>query len=560
VPANPVQPVEEKNQKQAASPSTPKYGGTLHVSATTDPNGFDPGVRNSLLTTTIYWTHDTLIAADWAKGPAGTGQTNWLNYIGLDFSLLRGSLAESWDLPDGGTIVFHLRKGVHFWNKPPVNGREVTSDDVVFSLKREWDFSGSYNRSAWSPETIPTSIKALDKYTVEVKIAPAVQALQILNTGTRIFIVPQEAIKAYGNMDNWKNVFGTGPFILTDYVPGSGLSYTSNPDYFQTDPMHPQNHIPYIDGFKQLIIPDVSTRLAAFRTGKLETIVAIQLEDAKQLTKQIPALMKQQKLGAMTSLKGKVDKASNLPFQDLRVRLAMNLAVDRKAILNNVYQGDGILMGWPWYPIKEHTDVYVPLEKLPADAQEMFSYNPDKAKQLLAEAGYKSGFKTQVLAMASQVDMLSILKDYLSKVNIDLTINVVPDGVYNPMLRAKTFPEMIFAGSKMYFLPWMMHEVRQESFDDVTNFEAPETRAAYNELMLVFGKDDAKSWQILKNITPFMIANDPVGIYMPMSYTYDLWWPWLQNWFDATALGYWEPNTNYKYSWIDQDLKKSMGY
>ena len=156
--------------------------------------------------------------------------------------------------------------------------------------------------------------------------------------------------------------------------------------------------------------------------------------------------------------------------------------------------------------------------------------------------------------------MLSILKDYLAKVNIDLTIRVVDSGTYSPLLRARNFPEMIFAGSKMYFLPWVMHEIRLESFDNVGFFETPETREAYNQVQAYLGKNDAKVWQILKDVTPFMLENMPVGTYMPVQYVYRTWWPWLQNWFGATSMGFWEPTTNVKYAWIDQALKKAMGY
>jgi len=347
--------------------------------------------------------------------------------------------------------------------------------------------------------------------------------------------------------------------MMMDYVPGSSITFAKNPGYFMVDPMHKENQIPYIDGFKQLIIPDASTRLAAFRTGKIDFMQGLVLEDFKQQIKQNPKIEYAKRLGAMVSLIGRMDKPE-LPFKDLKVRLAMNLAVDRQAILAGLYQGDGILMGWPWYPIKEHEKVYIPLDKLPAAAQEMFTYNPDKAKQLLKEAGYPNGFKTEVMAISSQVDNLSILKDYLAKVNIDMSIKVVDTGTYNNMHRLRTFPEMIYRGAKMYFIPWMMHEIRQESFDDVAYFEAPETRAAYDQVIQYLGKDDAKCWQVLKDITPFMIANDPVGIYMPVPYNYSVWWPWLQNFFNATGIGYWEPNTSFMYHWIDQDMKKAMGY
>jgi len=73
-------------------------------------------------------------------------------------------------------------------------------------------------------------------------------------------------------------------------------------------------------------------------------------------------------------------------------------------------------------------------------------------------------------------------------------------------------------------------------------------------------KDTNKTWEILKEVTPFMLEQCVMGGYLPVPYVYHVWWPWLQNWFAATRIGQWEPETNVRYAWVDEEMKRAMGY
>jgi peptide/nickel transport system substrate-binding protein len=558
--------VEEK--EELLPPDVPKYGGVITSVTPGDPMGFDPGITNSVMCGTIYFTHDKLARGDWAKGPAGTGETDWLDYLTCDWDLLGPSLAESWETPDAETIIYHIRKGCHYWNKPPMNGREVTADDVVFSINRQWLSPTAFHTVSWGVASRPTSVKALDKYTVEVKVPPDLQGMHLSQTGGFLYIEAPEVVEQYGNYQDWKVMVASGPFILTDYVPGSVLTFEKNPDYWAHDPVHPENQIPYADGLKRLIIPDSSTRLAAFRTGNIDYVQALSWDDFKLINEQVSGLETCRLFGMSNFLVARVDKPE-LPFADLRVRQAMNLALNQQEILDEYYDGQGELLSWPWYDWKANAGAYIPLEELPTEpttsdsrcgAQELFSYNPDKATQLLTEAGYPNGFKTNIICNAAQVDLLSICREQLLKVGIDMELKVLEPSIYNSTLRGRKHDEMIVTGGKFYFLPWFFYEVRIENFDNCAFYENPITRAAYNECAKYVMKDVDKTWQILKDITPFMIEQCVMGGYLPIPYAYDMWWPWLQNWFGATRVGYWEPESNSMYAWVDQALKKSVGY
>ena len=97
-------------------------------------------------------------------------------------------------------------------------------------------------------------------------------------------VVPPEVMQKYGDMTNWKNSVGTGPFMLTDWIPGSEAVYVRNPNYWMKDPIGPGkgNQLPYLDGVSIVILPDASTQQAALRTAKIDQISGYNIEDDSQ--------------------------------------------------------------------------------------------------------------------------------------------------------------------------------------------------------------------------------------------------------------------------------------
>ncbi len=539
------------------SPETPKYGGSL-IGTGFDPMGFDAGIMQSIMITETRIMNEPLMIGDWSKGPAGTGQVDWqLGHMGM-VSVLKCALAESYEMPDDQTIIFHIKPGVHWWNKPPMNGREFTADDAAWSLNREWANPRGWPQGSLPKEEWPISIKALDKYTLEIKVPSQAQGKNLLFCGWYIQMLPPEVVKQYGDMNNWKNVVGTGAYMLTDYVASSSLTYTRNPNYWQVDPLHPENQLPYMDSVKLLIITDLSAIQAAFRTGKLDMLGGISIEDFARFRQTNPDLKYSQTFPWIPKYPcGRVDK-QELPFKDVRVRQAMNMAINKQEILDSYYQGQGTMLGYPFVPSKSFADVYVPVEEMPEAVQELFEYNPDKAKQLLAEAGYPNGFKTKITCTQGEVDFLSILREYLLDVNIDMQLDVVEGGAYFGMLKGRTFAEMI-TGDTYPFGYYNMEEVRPESMSNPSFWGSDESRAAYNEAKMWLAKDDAKVRQAVKAVVPHILEN-AWGIWLPVPYEYWMWWPWVQNYHGETNFGHISTHEYRIYIWLDQVLKKSMGY
>ncbi|MFC1900017.1 ABC transporter substrate-binding protein [Chloroflexota bacterium] len=555
---------EEEEQEGFAPPEEPKYGGSFTWFLTMDVMGFDPIMRLQMECKSLWMTNEELMTGDWAKGLAGTGETDWTSgFIGR-VELQTGSLAETWETPDDETIVFHIRPGVHYGLDPDseasrhVNGREYTAEDAAYSIDRNFNTSTAYSYGAYTRAGYgPTSIKVIDKYTVEIKVPQTMHGLMFLVIGDNMFQVCRDVTEKYGDQSDWKNQVGTGPFFLADYVPGSSLTYKRNPNYWRHDPLHPENQLPYIQTMKTLILPDKSTQQAALRTGKIDRMSAIDWEDAEFLIKQSSDLNYKTVVTSPQLLVGRLDK--DLPFNDIRVRRAMNIAVNQQEIVDEYYGGNAELFAVPFPPTPTHSQIFTPLEEQSEEVQEMFTYNPDKAKELLVEAGYPDGFQTYINCSQTYVDYVSIVREYLLDVNIDMEIKPLESGVMRSVSRGRTHEEMILKGCVDYSFPFRMLMLREESFDNPAYFEDPFTRESYEASNAVIGKNDAEANRIIKEVGKFSLEQ-AWAIWMPARHTYTMWWPWIQNYHGESTLGYDGQNLYAYYIWTDENMRRSMGY
>ena len=541
------------------SSDKPQYGGVFTGFITTDTGNWDPAQMRDLMGFQISITNEPLMMGDWAKGPAGTNESSWQYGAIGNASLSTGQLAESYEIPDNQHIIFHIRKGVHYWNKPPANGREFTAEDAAWNIKTQWDFPGGNFQGFFAKSEWLTSVQVLDKYTIQLTFPPNSQGTHFWEDGQRCYMMLKEG---FPNQKDWQNNLGTGAYMVTDYVPNSAITFTRNPNYWQKNPVGPGkgDQLPYMDGLKILVLPDLSTRLAAFRTGKLDMIgqPALTWEDWGEINRTMPYKPDYVvTYGANIQPTGREDKA---PFNDIRVRQALNYAVDKQDILKNYYQGHGALLGWPYYDLPEYKDLYTPLEQLPANVQELVKGgNVEKAKQLLKDAGFPNGFKTSIYASNPvDADFLSIIKAQLIRAGVDLDIKVVDGGVYRNLEQQRTFEAMFYKPSKQYFLSHYMFELRAESQDCASFFDSPETRAVLATINKTLAIDD-KAWRKpLKDITPFMLEQS-IAIWLPVSEKYVAWQPWLKNFNGASTLGAFLPWHWSYFSYVDTDLKKSLG-
>ncbi len=532
----------------------PQYGGILRLGLSAPPRRFDPAFLMQSQTITINQTNENLFMGDWAKGPAGSNETTWEYVMFPAPEVIAGALAESWERPDDTTLIYHIRQGVHWQDKPPVNGREFVADDVVFTLKRLWETPTSYHYGAAPWDTNMVSIEAPDKYTVVIKTQPGKQGNVYELSTFNSTMQAHEVIDVYGDMSDWKNAVGTGPFMLTDYVDGSSVTFERNPNYWMKDPLLQENQLPYIDGQKWLVIPDYATRLAAMRTAKVDWAF-VSWEDFDALTSTTPELQwRRRNAWGQAGINFRVDKPE-IPVYDIRVRQALAMAVDQQEIIDSYYGGNAMMITWPVSHVVEFEGVYTPLEELPEATRELFEYHPDKAKQLLVEAGYPDGFKIELYLTATSVDLASIVMEYWAAIGVDLELLVRDTPAYTSVLYGRSYDMGIWSGAGGTY-PYINYYSQPGNWGNASLINDPIINQAFDDWNAA-RFDEPKRRQIMRESAVYKLGLGYI-LLLPGANWYTFWWPWMKNYHGEERVGYIHTNTFAQYIWLDQDMREEM--
>jgi len=518
---------------------------------------------------TFPLTNDFLFTQSWAKGPLGTGEDDFGDAM-VDPKLLFGAVAESWEIPTIGTFIFKIRQGVRYGLNSNseasklVNGRELTADDVAYSIQRDFDEPLSPPRIAMPAGIKAASVSKTGPWEVTLNAPVDTWRAGFYFLWSSRLYVP-EVVKRYGDMNNWRNSVGVGAFMLTDYVPGSSVTLIRNPNYFDREPVGPGkgDQLPYVDTYKMLIIPDVSTRMAAFRTGKLDLAHLVASDDVKGLIPTASWIKTgRQRTPFPLGISLRADKPE-LPYKDIRVRQALTMATDFDAIVNNYYGGNAVKMAWPVGPSKSQEGAYWPFETLPQSVKDLYTYNPEKAKQLLKEAGYPNGFKSKIILSNTfaVIDLASIVKDQWSKVGVELELQPKDASSYNAISATNNYEDMIFKGLPV---DWnnvvFMSTIYGEGTFNISYIKDPKMDELNREMQKYIFIDNDKIKQLMHDQVPYILEQAWL-VPIPNAFQYAVWQPWVKNYvLQGVGLGHgswmnWPPHVS-----IDQDLKKSMGF
>jgi peptide/nickel transport system substrate-binding protein len=570
---------EEVKEEEVSSSTGPKYGGTLRLAQTADSTNFDDVVtRGFVQGVTFLLTNESMWRGDWAKGPAGgygTGESDWVGSYDV-FSQKRGFAAESWEwsidpATDTGILVYQIRDNIHFALNPDseasklVGGRKMTADDVVFTFTQVMTDSRAYMYRAYPSMRKSFKCEKTGPMEVTITVASSDLITAIAKFGNYVGVVPPEVVDKYGDMASWKNSVGTGPFMLIDYVAGSRMLLEKNPDYWGTDPVGPGmgNQVPYIDSLQYLIIPDASTRLAALRTGKIDQFSPISYEDAENLRKTAPEMLEAEgQLGGTPWIIYMNTQRS--PFDNLKVRRALLMGVDLELIKNTLNHGLGQILYWPIEYTPSYADCYLGLDDpdCPESVKELYVYNPTKAKQLLAEAGYPSGFKTSVLIAQSQVDYLSVIKDMWSKIGVELELDVRESAAVTSVYRSGEYDMVSAAGGRgpisvFYHMVTMVGDGPVGG--NASNIKDQKLIDASTEMQATYLTDDKAAMAQFRELMKYAL-DQAYAVSGPVYPQSTFWWPWLKNYSGEIQIGYFDMQYWASYIWVDKDLKKSMGY
>jgi len=319
-------------------------------------------------------------------------------------------LAESWTLADDGLgLTLRLRQGVKFHN-----GKDFTADEAKWNVDYAQDPSSKVQVGAQLQGVAAT---ARDRDTLELRFpAPLPQIFSLL-VGAPIIEPSSDIAKA---------VVGTGPFKLDSFTPGDQMRLVRNQSYWR-------QAYPVLDAYVIKIVPDGSSLVVNLESGAVDVIIDPPRNEAKRLASGATKVMTLPGPGNFNYLVSCADK----PFTDKRVRQAMGLAIDRQRF------ADAALFG-----TSEPTYVVWPKSSPVWDASlDTGGFNLDKAKQLLADAGFPNGFDTKIQTARSAVPELTqfsqILQADLAKIGVNVTIEEMESNQWLSTIVESRFPALL---------------------------------------------------------------------------------------------------------------------
>src|SRR5437667_9908633 len=362
----------------AAIAQMPKRGGTLRLTFQADPLHFDPHQTLSFVTMVpLSFAYSRLV-----KVKAGPSVKPMTYPVETD-------LAESWTQSSDTTYIFKLRKGVRWTNKPPVNGGELTAEDVKYTYERLVTITGNPNKPVLE---YVDKIEAVDKHTVKFTLKePNAWFLDLL-ASTSTWIVAKECVEKFGDLKKVESVVGTGPWMLERWEPNVKISFVRHPNYFVSG-------LPYADAVDWLIDKDPASRLATWLAGKTdfgpEYQQAVRWLDAPVARQRKPGLQTAEYTWLTAGATG--FKLANPPFNDIRVRRALSRSSDLAELYEALAFSQGHWTPNPAVPAA-FADWSLPLDQLGPEGRKLYEHNTAEAKRLLTEAGYPNGVKTTVEA------------------------------------------------------------------------------------------------------------------------------------------------------------------
>jgi peptide/nickel transport system substrate-binding protein len=392
-----------------AVPSGPVSGGRFVMVVNSDPTGFDPGQDITGAAENILQCMEGLVRLK--EVPFDDVKT------GATLGGVEPALAESWTISeDKLTFTFNLRKNVKFHDGADFNADAViTAFDRLINQENPYYFKGKMRGGSAYPALL-ASYRAVDPMTVEMKLKqPSAVFLYTLSQGDSGIPSPT-ALQQYGP-DVSKHPTGTGPWKFVDWVPNDHWTFERNPSWWGGKT--------YFDQLTFRPVSEAAVQRAMLERGEADLIDTLQAEDVDPV-KQNP---KFDSISLPSGVNALAMNCSKPPFNDVRVRQAMNYAVNTAEMHATLYKGYGTLATSPLVPIAFGYDASL----------KPYPYDIAKAKQLLSEAGYANGFEARLVAYNTFMQFNPIggaalsqaIQDYLSRVGVRVNVQVLEEQAWN---------------------------------------------------------------------------------------------------------------------------------
>jgi len=373
----------------------PRYGGTIVVATTVSFGGLDPqlSVDSFVLGEKL---HGYLYSVD-------------LRSRGIDLQM-----ADSYEQVDETTYIWKLKPGIKFHDVDPTWGREVTAEDAVYSMERRRDEPTSQNDKQLLRD-YTADFSATDGLTFKlVTTRPYSPTFDEIGNPSYA-IVPREAVEKWGNLQ--QDAVGCGAYLLKEFVRGQKVRFVKNPDFYMKG-------LPYIDALDVNIMSDDAAITQAFATGRTDSYQGsapnrMKVEDWKRIkginVRTGPNLWRR-------TFMLKVDKP---PFNDVRVRKALDIAIDRGDLINKMAFGDSRFAGpivpdlRPWSLPQEEVDSFYAMDR-------------EQARQLLSAAGYSDGLDVElkVASVADLSKLATVVMGHLAEVGIRCKLMLQELGIH----------------------------------------------------------------------------------------------------------------------------------
>ena len=433
----------ESAAQEAAEPGEPVYGGSATIYYQNFNEVFDPAMSESY--TYSLWL-ESLWGPDW--GLNDPAQYNFDANV-LPLEDIAGQIADTWEWVknnDGTSDLYvTIRDDVYFQQKDAAydvfGGRNLKAADVKFSYDRilgtgevhpedlasyeiSWNslFDGILNFLYASP------VEVVGDYDLVFHLASASESVLETFMYTAVNITGEEwNTLSEEQRNDWHYACGTGPFILVGYEPDSYYRYERNPDYYDFDERHPENRLPYLDSLTLTSVSDPAAIMSSFIAGNLDYISMDANLTPDQNQQIIDALNGDVHVLLYDSnAAGIALKVNQEPFSDIRVRIALQKAINLEQV-NAAYYGYDTPLNLASLWIAPRSE-WSSVSEWDAELMDEYTYDPEGAKALLAEAGYPDGFTfTVALDTNADQDLYLLIQSYLAAVGVKMELDPVAD-------------------------------------------------------------------------------------------------------------------------------------
>jgi len=548
----------------------PEYGGTLTWAVKHFPKNADAFTAGGWAAHFTAGFIEQMAFGNWDVPRELVDDMVWV-YTG--HNMYAGALATSWALPDETTFIWNVRKGVHWHDKSPMNGRQFNAHDVVWNYHR---YAGMGDFAEAGPAPIGyildalefESVTATDDWTVVFKLKKPLATTVELFINKQTPMYPPEVYKNTNSFENWRNLVGTGPYQLIEFVEGSSMTYKKNPNYWGVDEKF-GNPLPYIDNLRPVLLPEESARIAALRTGKVDLVgnpgdaQISNVDTIASLQKSNPEL---QFYFVKANEGSFIFNQSFGPTQDVRVRKALQMAVDNEAINASIHKGLGVVGPYGVY-LQNLTDWSWAYKEWPDELKREFEYRPADAEALLDAAGYPRGadgyrFKlTMALLVRFEPTYAEIVVEFFRAIGVDAEIYISPEAEHSAAFKADTHEWHLMTGAHLgERRPGLWHAGRtiQKVGDRIGSYS--KSKDSRIETFYNNANNTTDLEEYFSNVRKIDEINvrEHFGLVRPLVPLYQVAQPWVQGWHGEWGMGYTERHTHFSRLWIDSALKKKM--